>query len=89
MENAFFAASPGTINKPGMTRRTPPATAAPAAGAQKQQADGKTGLTAILARHHSGRVRSKYFKKSEKKACHPLESPLILTAKPNQTNRRN
>jgi hypothetical protein len=37
------------------------------------------------ARHHSGRLRSKYFKKSEKKACQPSQTPVILTAKPNQT----
>jgi iron complex outermembrane recepter protein len=35
--------------------------------------------------HHSGRVRSKYFKKNEKKACHAFQTSLILTAKPNQT----
>src|SRR5437764_8419660 len=38
-----------------------------------------------LARHRSGRVRSKNFEKSEKKACQPAQTPLILTAKPNQT----
>jgi len=40
-------------------------------------------------RHRAGRPRSKYFKKSEKKACQPSKTPVILTAKPNQTNRRN
>src|SRR6476620_1608509 len=38
-----------------------------------------------LARHRSGRVRSKNFEKSEKKACQPAKTPVILTAKPNQT----
>ena len=46
----------------------------------------KTALAGLLPRHHSGRVRSKYFKKSEKKACQASKTSLILTAKPNQTN---
>src|SRR5437870_13901071 len=46
----------------------------------------KTGLTRRVPRHHSVRVRSKYFKKSEKKACQASKTPVILTAKPNQTN---
>src|SRR5438477_3189725 len=45
----------------------------------------KTGLTRRAPRHHSVRVRSKYFKKSEKKACHASKTSVILTAKPNQT----
>src|SRR5438132_1412408 len=46
----------------------------------------KTGLTRRVPRHHSVRVRSKYFKKSEKKACQASKTSVILTAKPNQTN---
>src|SRR2546430_3513790 len=46
----------------------------------------KTGLTRRMPRHHSVRVRSKYFKKSEKKACQASKTSVILTAKPNQTN---
>src|SRR6476469_6392298 len=38
-----------------------------------------------LARHRSGRGRSKNFEKSEKKACQPAKTPVILTAKPIQT----
>src|SRR4051794_21046052 len=36
-------------------------------------------------RHRFGRLRSKNFEKSEKKACQPSKTPVILTAKPNQT----
>jgi hypothetical protein len=50
------------------------------------QNDGETGLTRDCRRHHSWGVRSKYFKKNEKKACQPSKTSLILTAKPNQTN---
>src|SRR5438132_2353092 len=46
----------------------------------------KTGLTRRGPRHQSVRVRSKYFKKSEKKACQASKTSVILTAKPNQTN---
>src|SRR6266436_920388 len=46
----------------------------------------KIGLTRRVPRHHSVRVRSKYFKKSEKKACQASKTSVILTAKPNQTN---
>src|SRR6266446_4834844 len=46
----------------------------------------KTGLTHRGPRHHSVRVRSKYYKKSEKKACQASKTSVILTAKPNQTN---
>src|SRR2546421_12383115 len=46
----------------------------------------KTSLTRGGPRHHSAHVRSKYFKKSEKKACQASKTSLILTAKPNQTN---
>src|SRR5438045_3656677 len=46
----------------------------------------KTDLTGRPGRHHSVHVRSKYFKKSEKKACHASKTSVILTAKPNQTN---
>jgi hypothetical protein len=42
-------------------------------------------LGRLAARHQSGERRSKYFKKSEKKACQPYQTPVILTAKPNQT----
>src|SRR5947207_15726525 len=49
----------------------------------------KTGLTGRAGRHHSVYVRSKYFKKSEKKACHASKTSVILTAKPNQTQWRN
>src|SRR5205085_4123388 len=46
----------------------------------------KRGLTGVPPRHQSVHVRSKYFKKSEKKACQPFQTSLFLTAKPNQTN---
>src|SRR5438477_5571592 len=46
----------------------------------------KTGLTRGARRHQAVQVRSKYFKKSEKKACQASKTSLILTAKPNQTN---
>ena len=49
----------------------------------------KTGLTGRAGRHHSVHVRSKYFEKSEKKACHASKTSVILTAKPNQTQWRN
>jgi hypothetical protein len=47
---------------------------------------GETRLTRAAGRHQSVHVRSKYFKKNEKKACQASETPVILTAKPNQTN---
>jgi iron complex outermembrane receptor protein len=54
--------------------------------AQKSlQNDVETRLTRRGRRHHSVHVRSKYFKKNEKKACQPSKTSLILTAKPNQT----
>jgi hypothetical protein len=58
----------------------------PAVDPETRENTVKTGLTGELPRHHSLHVRSKYFKKSEKKACQPLKTSLILTAKPNQTN---
>src|SRR5258708_7263866 len=49
-------------------------------GGPKSLQDGqKSALTGYPRRHPSGRVRSKYFKKSEKKACQPSQTPLILT----------
>jgi hypothetical protein len=45
----------------------------------------KSGLEGPRPRHHSGQRRSKYFEKNEKKACQPSQTPVILTAKPNQT----
>ena len=53
---------------------------------KKLQNVGKTCLTHGAARHQSVHVRSKYFKKNEKKACQASKTSLILTAKPNQTN---
>ena len=46
----------------------------------------ETSLTRGAGRHQSIPVRSKYFKKNEKKACQASKTPVILTAKPNQTN---
>jgi hypothetical protein len=46
----------------------------------------ETSLTRGAGRHQSVHVRSKYFKKNEKKACQASKTPVILTAKPNQTN---
>jgi hypothetical protein len=46
----------------------------------------ETSLTLGAGRHQSVLVRSKYFKKNEKKACQASQTPVILTAKPNQTN---
>jgi hypothetical protein len=37
-------------------------------------------------RHQPHKVRSNIFEKSEKKSCHPIGTPLFLTAKPNPTN---
>jgi hypothetical protein len=45
----------------------------------------KSGLSGSLGRHRPGQARSKNFQKSEKKACQPSKTPVILTAKPNQT----
>src|SRR4051812_607238 len=55
------------------------------AGPDSSQNGPKSGFGRLAGRHPFGRLRSKYFKKSEKKACQPPGTPVNLTAKPNQT----